>query len=331
MRAQVLIDWLTFTVSTKKYENASYVDVAEYTPQEVISNFLKMDPALFVDTGFGLNGYQRVLSFGGIMVCYDPREDEHFHDMGVCVSMSGKGCRTFEALSAHGELPFFVLANMLCDVPGSNVSRLDIACDDHDSFLDIDLIADKAEANDVNSRLQKRDIHRSFDGSSDTGTTVYFGAKSSSFRIRIYDKAAEQGVQGHWVRCEMVFRGKNSLSFFQHLADGRSVGELSAQVLNDKIKFIDRDDSNISRCSVCKWWSDFVDTILCLHLVSRPELSHSVDRIRSWLVDQVAPSMAVIVQTFGVERLVEIALSAKPRMSRQQRALVSEFRRMPAV
>lgn len=331
MKAEVLIDWLTFTVSTKKYENASYVDVAEYTPQEVISNFLKMDPALFVDPGYGLSGYDRSLVFGGIAVCFQPRENEHFHDMGVCVSMSGKGCRTFEALSAHGELPFLALAKMLRDVPGSNVSRLDIACDDRDSALDIDLIADKAQSNEVNSRLKKRDIHRSWDGVSSSGTTVYFGASSSSFRIRIYDKAAEQGVQGHWVRCEMVFRGKNSLSFFQQLSDGRPVGELSAQVLNDKIQFIERDDSNISRCSVCKWWSDFVDTILSLHLVSRPELVHSVSRIRSWLVDQVAPSMSVIVQTFGVERLVEIALSAQSRLSSQQRALVREFRRMPAV
>ncbi|MCI8808133.1 MAG: replication initiation factor domain-containing protein, partial [Oscillospiraceae bacterium] len=32
------------------------------------------------------------------------------------------------------------------------------------------------------------------------GSTIYIGAPSSDFRVRIYDKALEQGAEGHWVR-----------------------------------------------------------------------------------------------------------------------------------
>ncbi len=46
-----------------------------------------MDPSLFQDTGYGLMGYNRVLRFSDICVCYEGREDNHFHDMGVCVSI----------------------------------------------------------------------------------------------------------------------------------------------------------------------------------------------------------------------------------------------------
>jgi len=87
MKCQVLIDWLTFSVK-------------EADPNKVIQTYLGMDPALFQDTGFTqFMGYSKVMRFSDILVCSEGREDEKFHDMGVCVSMSGNGCRTFETMS----------------------------------------------------------------------------------------------------------------------------------------------------------------------------------------------------------------------------------------
>ena len=39
------------------------------------------------------------------------------------------------------------------------------------------------------------------------------------------------------------------------------LGKLAAQVMNDKLSFIERDDSNITRCSVCSWWQNFVEEL----------------------------------------------------------------------
>jgi len=64
-----------------------------------MQQYLGMDPTLFQDTGYSLMGYNKVLRSSDICVCYEGREDNHFHDMGVCVSMSGNGCRTFETVS----------------------------------------------------------------------------------------------------------------------------------------------------------------------------------------------------------------------------------------
>ncbi len=86
MKCEVLVDWLTFSVKEKD-------------PGKVIQKHLGLDPALFQDVGYGLMGYNRVMRFSDICVCYEGREDNHFHDMGVCVSMSGNGCRTFETMS----------------------------------------------------------------------------------------------------------------------------------------------------------------------------------------------------------------------------------------
>lgn len=83
MKCQVLIDWLTFSVKEKD-------------PRYVIQTYLGMDPDLFQDTGFSqFMGYSKVLRFSDIFVCSEGREDNNFHNMGVCVSMSGNGCRTF--------------------------------------------------------------------------------------------------------------------------------------------------------------------------------------------------------------------------------------------
>lgn len=58
MKCQVLVDWLTFSVK-------------ETDPATVIKNYLGLDPALFQNAGYGLLGYNRVLRFSDICVCYE--------------------------------------------------------------------------------------------------------------------------------------------------------------------------------------------------------------------------------------------------------------------
>ena len=134
MKCQVLIDWLTFSVKSTT------------DPAEVIQKYLGMDPTVFQDPGYGLLGYQRVLRFSDICVCYDPRED----------------------------------------------------------YLCMDDIVRKVQDNEVNSRMTKRAVTVSFNGTQRNGSTVYIGAESSDFRVRIYDKALEQGIEDHWIRVELV-------------------------------------------------------------------------------------------------------------------------------
>lgn len=314
MKAEVLVDWITFSVKGK--------DV-----REVISTFLGLDPALFVVTGFSLNGYERVYRFSDIFVMDCPRKSDFFKDMGVCVSMSGNGCRTFERFTCYSNAPFLSLFKLI-KANDCNVSRLDIACDDRDRALDLDLIVQKVQRNEVNSRMTKRSVLVSWDGVGKNGTTVYIGAESSAFRLRIYDKALEQGASGHWVRVEMVLRAENSLSFVHHAADGRPVGELAALVLNDKFKFIDIDDGNISRCSVCIWWSDFVGCLSSLHLSSSKKITHPVEKVDQWVRDQVAPSLAMLNDTLGWAHIFEMIMGARDRLTDKQCALVDDFNRL---
>ena len=320
MKCEVLIDWLTFSV--KKDD-----------PSEVIREYLGLDPALFQDTGYSLLGYNKVLRFSDICVCYEPRENKHFQNMGICVSMSGNGCRAFETMSKLGakdkqgtqSVAFPALFQLLTADETANVSRIDIACDDREGYLNMDEIIDRTRSNEINSRLLRRIINFSLNGKDKAGATVYIGAPSSEFRVRIYDKALEQGVEGHWIRVELVMRSANANAFVEDMTNSENVGKLAAQVINDKFSFIERDDSNISRCTVCDWWQNFVDELDKVRLVSRDVIQHGVERIRSWIENQVGPSLYVLMKTMGIIDIYNIAASSAGRISAQQEALIMDF------
>lgn len=315
MKCQVLVDWLTFSVKTDQVN-------------QVIEDYLGMDPALFQDTGYGLLGYQKCKSFNDIVVCYEGRENDYFHDMGVCVSMTGNGCRTFETMSRlpdqAGSGAFPVLFKKLAGNPSVNVSRIDIACDDREGYLDMQEIIKKTYANDINSRMARRQVVVSLDGTQRDGSTVYIGAPSSDFRLRIYDKALEQGETGHWVRVEMVMRAKNATGFVDQVVLS-SVGELAARVLNDKFSFIERDDTNISRCTVCDWWSSFVDDLESVRLFARQVVRHAVEQIAAWVDNQVAPSLSIIARSLGWDYLIDLVHRGRRRTTDQQESIVSDY------
>lgn len=324
MKCQVLIDWLTFSIKSAQ------------SPQAVIRKYLGLDPALFQEADFGLMGYQRALRFNDILVLYDPRENEYFRDMGVCVSMSGNGCRTFETMSkltikgakdtqGTASTAFPVLFQLLAATEDANISRIDIACDDREGYLCMDDIVRKVQDNEINSRMRKRTLYLGYDGTQRSGTTVYIGAESSACRVRIYDKALERGESGHWVRVELVMRGDNAQAFGRQLTNAENVGKLAAQVINDKLSFIDRDDSNISRCTVCPWWRSFVDEIESVRLVARETVQHCVEHVFNWVESQVGPSLSILFQTMGWPRIFELAKDAAERLSDKQRFLIADY------
>ena len=220
---------------------------------------------------------------------------------------------------------FPTLFQLLAADETANVSRIDIACDDRKGFLNMEEIVEKVQANEINSRMTKRSVIVSFDGTQRSGSTIYLGAPSSDFRVRIYDKALEEGVDGHWIRVELVMRHKNAAAFVAQMNSAPSVGKLAAQVVNDKFSFIERDDSNITRCTVCGWWQSFVDELESVRLVARCVIQHSVERIENWIESQVGPSLAVILNTLGWPHLFELARAAAGRLSARQLSLISDY------
>lgn len=313
-KIETSVDWLNFTV--KGIEN----------PNWVIEEYLRLDPALF-EASYGRYGYMKGIAFHNILVLFEPYDPDRTKDMGILVTMSGEGCRGFEAMTTYPRKvsAFQQLLSKLYEDPDCNISRLDVACDDRVGLLDMNEIFERVKSRQVNTRMTKFRFVGDMSSKNREGMTIYFGSASSDFRIRIYDKAYEQGVEGHWIRVEMVMQGQNGNAFSGAVASGTPFGRLAAMVLNDKLSFIERDDCNISRCTVCPWWSAFVDELSKLQLVARKAAQHPIDRIYDWLINQVAPSLAVIRACFSYGTLLDISEIGKKRLNRKQEALISDY------
>lgn len=324
MKSAACLDWLTFSVKGK----------AE--PAEVIEHYLRLNPELFLDNPFGKFGYRRSMTFGSIFVFYDPAPDR-VGDMGVCVSMSGAGCRTFEAHTTwRGNTdactPFLRLLGRLHIDENVNVSRVDLALDDTEGYLDLNVICEAVANNTINSRIRQRRVVLGYDGTNKSGTTVYIGAEQSDFRIRIYDKAKEHykptqpEYQSHWVRFEIVMRGACANGFVDALVNTEDLGLLASGILNDKIAFIERTETNITRCEVCHWWNDFVDSVASIKLVIKEETEHKLLKSIDWVKRQIAPTLSLINDARGYFMIREILAVGSAKRTRQQQAILDDYR-----
>ena len=67
---------------------------------------------------------------------------------------------------------FPALFQLLASDADANVSRIDIACDDREGYLDMDAILTKTQTNEVNSRMTTRSTVISFNGQWRKGATA---------------------------------------------------------------------------------------------------------------------------------------------------------------
>lgn len=88
------------------------------------------------------------------------------------------------------------------------ITRLDIAVDLYDWGVDIEAIRKQFEAGEVDTKAGLGGLYKgiAIDRTAQVGQTLYIGSSKSNRQMRIYDKAAEQGVPGDWVRVELVAR-----------------------------------------------------------------------------------------------------------------------------
>lgn len=321
-----------------------------HDPDEVIVRCLEMDPALFVQREYGtLPGYRKSMSFGDIVVCYDgiaahsKESGEQLRsadDMGVCVSMSGEGCRTFEHMSTLKLKEGGAMAQLIQAVyldPDAHATRVDLAMDDHSGLLDMDTIIEYSDNSQINSRIRKTRVVSDRDGRNDLGKTLYIGAPSSAFRVRIYDKAKEQYAPGEdgyskpWIRVEFVMRGKHADGFIAAFCNSDDLGKLAAGILNDHLRFIERDDSNITRCSTAQWWLDFLDCVEAVKLFFPEPIQHTIDRSIEWLTYQCSPSMATVLKAVGWVRFKQILDYGLEHMSAKHSAVLRDWEQRRAV
>lgn len=96
--------------------------------------------------------------------------------------------------------------------PRWRATRIDIAIDLKDEEVDASAMYEHLAAIAEYGKRRTISIIRS-----DRGLTIYLGSRSSDFMLRIYDKAKEQKIDGHWWRFEAECKGALARDIWYHL------------------------------------------------------------------------------------------------------------------
>lgn len=306
-----LIDWLTFVAHGDTVEYLKWLlglDSPEI-PWETTEKFR--------------NGYPLQTYWNGITISYGA-DDERFykdptkvrHDMGVCVNLSGKGCRAFES---YGNGDWNRLFNFLCrdtDVIARehrqfkhyNITRLDIAYDDHIGLLDMQQLERDTRERSYVSRAKYTEIIWSDDQEEDIeGMTIQVGSDKSEIKIRIYDKAAERGFKDqHWIRCEIQIRKKRALQAVKDIQQRGHLCDTASGILRNYLTYrTPMEDSNKSRWPIAAYWERMLLNMEKVSLWVKPGEEYNFSKTEYWMIKQYGQAIVVLSHLEDPEYLVE--------------------------
>lgn len=302
---KVLIDYLTMTSKIHNYWQ--FLELLGVQDQ----SFLEMP---------GRYGWQNRLYYRGISVLFGGSRDD------VCLELSGTGCRTVEEISDNtfdwfGFLQDFELNLRIGEM---NVSRLDIAGDDYEDVLNYRCMAMHCRRRRY---ICKARWNMWTDGAEQA---IYFGSPASDRRLRIYNKALEQGLEGeHWIRAEMQMRNKNALSFLLNWFREKDIGGCYAGVLRDFLRFTTTapKNDNYSRCKICPWWDKFIGQLeKCRQLYVEGGV-YSLWHVQNFLERQAASSLKLWLEANNGDWEDIVSMVEGAKLNSRQMQLLDKIRR----
>lgn len=308
----ILYDWLTFSNLAWTYDDA--VD------------FLNLRGDGWVMGLASRYRYAERAQLNGIHIHFTPESLAGKYNAGVCVELSGQGCRAFETFSG-------MTMQQLCDRVrglGLNVSRLDVAYDDFSGLIDIDKMAVQAKKFYFTSRLQVRKIvdESKISESEIAGVTVSHGSRESRIFIRCYDKKYERSRfdLDHWVRLEIMFRDENAVGFLD--AQG-GIGEKWAGVLRNYLMYRDpSEDSNKRRWEVSGWWSELLGNAEALKVSSKKDLEYNISKYRDFVYKHMQRTFFTMMQIDGPYMFFEMMLRgmSEDGLNDYQREMIRRYK-----
>lgn len=305
---EIIFDWFSFTLKNMSVE-------------EVISDVLQVPLVLFEDTN-GRNGYKDGFSYGGLYVYYNGRPD-----MGVLVQVSGDGCRLLESMQ-NFTWKFWLKVLFTLE---AHFTRLDIAIDEYEDYLNLDRIWDYcSKCNVVSPFKSVRNLEeRSIADFDKITRTINFGDRSSRVYIRIYDKALQKGIDSVWNRLEIEFKQERCQQvLLYYLNNDVDLGFLAFGCLNTYLRFVDDDDTNRSRKNNAIWWDDFLLHTKKIKLtVKKPEIT--IERKKKWLENSVSTTLNMVFECTGRKRELfdSLILDGQSRMKDKHRRQIEQYKK----
>lgn len=281
-----LFDWIAFTTVE--------MDLSQ------VMDFLGMTHIDF--QGFpGRYGYKTRWSFGGIHVLTDGFDDS----MGICVEMSGQGCRDWETFSDDPDYFRLFYADHVGYI---KLTRVDVAFDDHTGRIPM------KEVLHLTVNKLHRSIWRNYKVElSNEGSSCMYGSKQSEIYCRIYDKAAERGYDSdlHWVRMEIVFKRDRAHELAEIVLNEAGISErIYFGIVSHYLDFCTpTDDTNKARWPLAPWWSDLVNGCTEIKLVQSPGEVYNLSEKEHNLFRQYGNSMLTVILCRGLDHFLNKLIS----------------------
>ena len=280
----ILLDWLTFSVKSMSLEDVKALlglwDMVEW--QE-----LK-----------GFYGYENRLYYCGMSINYGGNNDT------ICCELSGQGCRAFETYSFYknfGQLLNFIYLHS--DI--FNLTRLDVAYDDFDGFLNLKTI-DKALADNLYTS-KFSNIRSEVPRRGDVGFTIYFGSMKSNTMFRIYDKRAERSRSDldHWIRFELQLRDESAKNFLNALEiHNYNVGFCFYGVVNNYIRFVvNNDDTHLYRRPSARWWRKFIEHTQKISVFTAKDVNYNLSGVKNYVCNQAGNAIQCLINVYGLDEV----------------------------
>lgn len=283
-----------------------------------VIDFLQFNNDLNWTETYGFYGYKNRIVFDGISIHYNHWNKDQDYPL---IEMSGQGCRDFETYTDGN---WYRLFERALDTDNYNITRLDVAFDDHSGLLDISNIVKLTHQRNYVSRSQKFEVILSGTANLDAFSVMY-GVKSSEFYIRIYDKAAERGgLNEHWVRCESVLKHDRALNF---ISNNSPIGQKYGGVLKNYLRFVrpDHHDSNKNRWKTQPFWDKFLGNVEAISVTTKKDVDYNLHKIEHYIMHQAGNSVETIIRCIGVQEFMRRLKHRGTELNVHQKRLIDEY------
>jgi len=296
MRQAPFIDWLRFTLP---YSDASFIWIDE-----------RFGGRIPLHKGLLSYSVCDLLVNGGLCA-YSPERRAN----KVMVELSAKALRALSL--SHSP------ANFILDAfgRGANFTRIDVALDDYAGVLNLSRVWRCVKRDQTKTRFRKFSRitgHDRLDPSA-AGDTIYGGDRSSESFLRIYDKAAQTGTDGHWTRMEFEFKKDRANEVAGRIARGTI--DLRNLVYY-YIDFLRATPGARRNWPTADWWAEFLQPTERQRLYF-PQYEIGLEEVQEWLKTQVSSALALVART-NAEAIETIFAEGENKIERNRRYLQIE-------
>lgn len=237
-------------------------------------------------------GYDCCYSYRNICLFTSSRSD-----MGIHIYLTGSGCRDLEDLGISYKELFSKLIALDCQF-----TRIDISFDNFtNNYFNLKKINRCIKKNEVVTKFRSsiEFIKSDLSKKENLGYTIWFGSRASDIQIVFYDKLKERESNNveiidnlkYWFRLEVRLRNDKARDVIYYFMYRDNFNDYFKGIISNYVSFKVRNkqDSNRSRWSDRKWWSNFLGRVNKVKFQSKP-VEYSITKKRSWLDHTVSRS-----------------------------------------